>query len=98
MVVQRYETDGGGVVDTKRLSEPLTFFFSKRTIRSRLFKASMGETLATWDHKDAEACGVPTKGLIELYKRQVMTRSSVTRLSLTEHLDGESTRSALGPS
>lgn len=88
MAVQRYEADGDGDVVAKRLAEPLTFFFSKRTLRSRLFKASMGETLATWDAQDAEACGVPTKELIELYKRQVMSKPGVNTKwhKVTAHL------------
>lgn len=67
MAVARYENDGDA--STQRLKHSLLFHFSKRTMKNRLFKASMGETLASWDFAQAEACGIPTKGLIELYQR-----------------------------
>lgn len=67
MTVQRYHSDGP--VDTQRLEAPLTFHFSKQAMRNRLFKASMGETLASWDIDNPEASGIPTKELVELYRR-----------------------------
>ena len=69
MSPQRYENDGD--VDTRRLSEPLRFYFSGRTMRNRLFKASMGETLGLWDSSDVASSGVPSKEIIELYRRCV---------------------------
>ncbi len=47
MVVQRYQNDAR--VDAQGLGEPPTFHFSKRTMKNRFYKASMGETLASWD-------------------------------------------------
>ena len=67
MTVERYENNDQ--IDIGRLQEPLTFHFSKKTARNRLFKASMGETLASWDINDPEASGIPTDEIIELYKR-----------------------------
>ncbi|KAK5425339.1 hypothetical protein LTR34_011231, partial [Exophiala xenobiotica] len=67
MTVERYENNDE--INTGRLREPLTFHFSKKTARNRLFKASMGETLASWDMNDPEASGIPTDEIIELYKR-----------------------------
>lgn len=67
MTVQRYKSDKN--VDTKIVGEALKFHFSKRTMKSRIFKASMGETLASWDGADSAATGVPTKEIVELYRR-----------------------------
>lgn len=70
MTVQRYQSDSN--VDTTILRKPLDFHFSKRTISNRIFKASMGETLASWAGADSQASGVPTKEIVELYKRYVI--------------------------
>jgi 2,4-dienoyl-CoA reductase-like NADH-dependent reductase (Old Yellow Enzyme family) len=51
------------------LGKPLTFEFSGRTAPNRFLKGAMTERLATWDPKDIGARGVPTKELINLYKR-----------------------------
>ncbi|KAJ8100805.1 hypothetical protein POJ06DRAFT_281740 [Lipomyces tetrasporus] len=67
MAVTRYESRGDA--ETQRLRDPLSFQFSKQTMKNRLFKASMGETLASWNLADPEACGIPTKELNELYQR-----------------------------
>jgi hypothetical protein len=66
MSVTRYASAD---VDCDPLRQPLTFEFSKRTARNRLMKASMEERLATWDDKILEKRGIPTKELIELYRR-----------------------------
>jgi hypothetical protein len=55
----------------QRLREPLKLRFSQRTMQNRVFKASMGETLASWDGADSEQSGIPTKEIIELYRRCV---------------------------
>ncbi|KAF9630223.1 hypothetical protein BFW01_g404 [Lasiodiplodia theobromae] len=52
-----------------RLAEQLNFHFSGRTMKNRLMKAAMAEQLATWDPDSAENSGIPTKELIELYRR-----------------------------
>ncbi|KAB2570893.1 NADH-dependent flavin oxidoreductase nadA [Lasiodiplodia theobromae] len=52
-----------------RLAEQLDFHFSGRTMKNRLMKAAMAEQLATWDPDSAENSGIPTKELIELYRR-----------------------------
>lgn len=82
MTVVRYENNDE--INTGRLRKPLTFHFSKKTARNRLFKASMGETLASWDISDPEANGIPTDEIIELYKRLVrlcITTYKSTRLA-----------------
>lgn len=70
MAVERYPNTGN--VDAHVLGKPLTFFFSKQTMKNRLFKASMGETLASWDSSNIEVAGIPTDELIELYKRYAL--------------------------
>lgn len=67
MTVQRYQSDGD--VDTRLFKEPLKFHFSNRIMENRIFKASMGETLASWDGADSEASGSPTKEIVELYRK-----------------------------
>ncbi|KAL7782582.1 NADH oxidase [Trichoderma afarasin] len=68
MGMQRYQ-DSGDAAKQATLGEPLTFHFSKQTMNGRIFKASMGETLATWDFKNIEASGIPTEEIKELYRR-----------------------------
>jgi hypothetical protein len=67
MAYERYHNEGN--VDVHVLKKPLTFHFSKQTMNNRLFKASMGETLASWDSANIEASGIPTEEIIGLYKR-----------------------------
>ncbi|KAI0389962.1 NADH:flavin oxidoreductase/NADH oxidase-like protein [Xylariaceae sp. FL0594] len=66
MPVLRYES---GPADVSRLAEPLKFEFSGRTAKNRFFKAAMSEGLATWHPTEIEKRGIPTKELIELYRR-----------------------------
>ncbi|KAI3322325.1 NADH:flavin oxidoreductase/NADH oxidase-like protein [Xylariaceae sp. AK1471] len=66
MPALRYESDP---VDVSPLAKPLKFEFSGRTAKNRFFKAAMAEGLATWDPTNIEARGIPTKELIELYRR-----------------------------
>jgi hypothetical protein len=68
MPVARYESTE---VDESPLAQPLTFEFSKRTAKNRLMKAAMEERLATWDDNILEKRGLPTKELIDLYRRYV---------------------------
>ncbi|KAI0886457.1 uncharacterized protein GGS22DRAFT_160869 [Annulohypoxylon maeteangense] len=59
----------GEDVDPEPLGRPLAFKFSGRTATNRFLKASMTERLSTWDAKDLPKRGVPTKELINVYKR-----------------------------
>lgn len=53
----------------KALGEPLKFEFSGKTAKNRFLKVSMTERLSTWDAKVFEKRGVPTKELINVYRR-----------------------------
>ncbi|KAI1814446.1 NADH:flavin oxidoreductase/NADH oxidase-like protein [Poronia punctata] len=66
MPVKRYESDPA---DVSRLAQPLEFEFSGRTAKNRFFKAAMAEGLASWHATDVQARGIPTKELVELYRR-----------------------------
>lgn len=59
----------GEDVDPTPLGEPLPFEFSGKVAPNRFLKAAMSERLATWDAKDLPKRGVPTKELINVYKR-----------------------------
>ncbi|KAI1407919.1 hypothetical protein F5Y13DRAFT_173774 [Hypoxylon sp. FL1857] len=59
----------GEDVDPSPLGLPLTFEFSGRTAPNRFLKAAMTERLAIWDPKDLPRRGVPTKELINVYRR-----------------------------
>ena len=67
MPVARYQP--ANEISGKPLGEPLQLTFSKRIVKNRLFKAPMTEQLATWSVPNVEARGIPTKELIELYRR-----------------------------
>ncbi|KAL8932555.1 MAG: hypothetical protein Q9211_006247 [Gyalolechia sp. 1 TL-2023] len=62
----RYESDN---VDASPLGKPLEFSFSGKTAPNRFLKGAMTERLSSWDPKDFEARGIPSKDLINLYKR-----------------------------
>ncbi|KAI8624817.1 NADH:flavin oxidoreductase/NADH oxidase-like protein [Xylariaceae sp. FL1651] len=66
MPVARYES---APVDISPLAQPLKFEFSGRTAKNRFFKAAMAEDLASWHPTNLEERGIPTKELIELYRR-----------------------------
>lgn len=66
MASTRYESDS---YDTSILSQPLAFEFSGRTASNRFMKAAMTERMASWDAKNLEVRGVPSRELINLYKR-----------------------------
>lgn len=55
--------------DPTPLGKPLTFEFSKRTAPNRFLKAAMTERLSTWDPVDLPRRGIPTKELINVYRR-----------------------------
>ena len=56
-------------VDSSPLAQPLSFEFSGKTAKNRFLKAAMTERLSTWDPKNLEKRGVPTKELINVYRR-----------------------------
>ncbi|KAI4139990.1 MAG: hypothetical protein L6R39_006015 [Caloplaca ligustica] len=62
----RYESKD---VDASPLGKPLTFPFSGKTAPNRFLKAAMTERLSSWDPNNFEARGIPSKNLINVYKR-----------------------------
>jgi 2,4-dienoyl-CoA reductase-like NADH-dependent reductase (Old Yellow Enzyme family) len=56
-------------VDPSPLSQPLQFHFSGMTAPNRLLKAAMTEKLASWDPTDMKKRGIPSKELINVYRR-----------------------------
>ncbi|KAL7905182.1 hypothetical protein GGI35DRAFT_461096 [Trichoderma velutinum] len=68
MAMQRYQ-NGDDAAKQTGLGKSLRFYFSKQTMNGRVFKASMGETLATWDFNNMDASGIPTEEIKELYRR-----------------------------
>ncbi|KAK0102219.1 hypothetical protein ONS95_005843 [Cadophora gregata] len=66
MAPQRYSSDSN---DASPLGEPLKFQFSGRVAKNRFLKAAMTERLSSWDPKDFKARGIPSKNLINVYKR-----------------------------
>jgi 2,4-dienoyl-CoA reductase-like NADH-dependent reductase (Old Yellow Enzyme family) len=63
---ERYESD---TKDASPLGKPLKFEFSGKTARNRFLKAAMTERLSSWDPKDLNKRGIPSKNLINVYKR-----------------------------
>lgn len=66
MVQNRYESDEA---DVSKLGQPLEFTFSGRTAPNRFMKAAMTERLSSWDPKNFHARGIPSKNLINVYRR-----------------------------
>jgi len=62
----RYESDN---VDPAPLGKPLHFEFSGQTASNRFLKGAMTERISSWDPKNLEARGVPSKNLVNVYKR-----------------------------
>jgi 2,4-dienoyl-CoA reductase-like NADH-dependent reductase (Old Yellow Enzyme family) len=56
-------------VDPSPLGKPLKFPFSGQTAPNRFLKAAMTERISSWDPKNLEARGIPSKELINLYRR-----------------------------
>lgn len=56
-------------VDASPLGKPLDFDFSGKSAKNRFLKAAMTERLSTWDPKDFSKRGIPTKQLINVYRR-----------------------------
>jgi 2,4-dienoyl-CoA reductase-like NADH-dependent reductase (Old Yellow Enzyme family) len=66
MAPRRYESEKK---DVTPLGKPLNFEFAKKTAQNRFLKGAMTERLSSWDAKNLEARGVPSKNLINVYKR-----------------------------
>ncbi|EPE27258.1 FMN-linked oxidoreductase [Glarea lozoyensis ATCC 20868] len=62
----RYESDTS---DASPLGKPLKFEFSGKTARNRFLKAAMTERISSWDPKDFSKRGIPSKNLINVYRR-----------------------------
>lgn len=63
---RRYEAEHK---DVSPLAKPLNFEFSKKTAQNRFLKGAMTERLSSWDPKNHEARGIPSKNLINVYRR-----------------------------
>ncbi|KAI8955370.1 NADH:flavin oxidoreductase/NADH oxidase [Xylaria longipes] len=59
----------GPDVDPSPLGQPLHFDFSGRTAPNRILKGAMTERLSSWDPKDLPKRGIPSKELINVYRR-----------------------------
>ena len=65
-MADRYESEN---VDVSPLGKPLKFEFSGKTAQNRFMKGAMTERISSWDPKNFEARGIPSKNLINVYKR-----------------------------
>ncbi|KAM3072205.1 hypothetical protein ACMFMG_008664 [Clarireedia jacksonii] len=63
---ERYQSDSS---DASPLGKPLKFEFSGREAKNRFLKGAMAERMSSWDPKDFKARGIPSKELINVYKR-----------------------------
>ena len=66
MASERFSDDK---VDVSALAKPLHFHFANRDASNRFLKAAMTERLSSWSPQDLPKRGVPTKELINAYKR-----------------------------
>ncbi|KAM4067888.1 NADH:flavin oxidoreductase / NADH oxidase family protein [Hirsutella rhossiliensis] len=55
--------------DPSPLAQPLKFDISGKTAKNRFMKAAMTERLSSWDPKVLEKRGVPSKELVNVYRR-----------------------------
>ncbi|TKA83336.1 hypothetical protein B0A55_00626 [Friedmanniomyces simplex] len=62
----RYESQD---VSPAPLGKPLKFEFSGKTASNRFIKGAMTERISSWDPKNFEARGIPSKNLINVYRR-----------------------------
>ncbi|KAK0337862.1 hypothetical protein LTR91_020675 [Friedmanniomyces endolithicus] len=62
----RYESQDGNPAP---LGKPLRFEFSGKTASNRFLKGAMTERISSWDADNFEARGIPSKTLINLYRR-----------------------------
>jgi 2,4-dienoyl-CoA reductase-like NADH-dependent reductase (Old Yellow Enzyme family) len=67
MAPRRYESSEKK--DVSALGKPLDFAFSKVSAQNRFLKGAMTERLSSWDAQNLEARGVPSKNLVNVYKR-----------------------------
>ncbi|RYO93877.1 hypothetical protein DL762_000832 [Monosporascus cannonballus] len=67
MTVRRHT--GAEPVDPTPLGEPLHFAFSSKTAPTRFLKAALSERLSSWHPSDLSKRGVPSKELINVYRR-----------------------------
>lgn len=66
MGARRYDSQA---VDAAPLGKALDFAFSGKSAKNRFLKAAMTERLSTWDANDFKKRGIPTKELINVYRR-----------------------------
>jgi 2,4-dienoyl-CoA reductase-like NADH-dependent reductase (Old Yellow Enzyme family) len=66
MAPTRYQSESS---DASPLGKPLKFEFSGKTAKNRFLKAAMTERISSWDPKDFKKRGIPSKNLINVYKR-----------------------------
>ncbi|KAF2774174.1 FMN-linked oxidoreductase [Teratosphaeria nubilosa] len=66
MAPVRYESSD---VSAEPLGKPLHFEFSGKTAPNRFIKGAMTERISSWDPKNFEAGGVPSKNLVNVYRR-----------------------------
>ncbi|KAM0808397.1 hypothetical protein AB5N19_08740 [Seiridium cardinale] len=66
MAPNRFE---GERTDAAPLGKPLKFEFSGKTASNRFLKAAMTERLSSWDPQDLPKRGVPSKELVNVYRR-----------------------------
>ncbi|EQL04231.1 NADH:flavin oxidoreductase/NADH oxidase [Ophiocordyceps sinensis CO18] len=55
--------------DPSPLAQPLKFDISGKTAKNRFLKASMTERLSSWDPKVLEKRGIPSKELVNVYRK-----------------------------
>ena len=56
-------------VDVSPLEQPLEFLPSGKKAPNRFLKAAMTERLSSWDPKELTPRGIPSKELVNVYKR-----------------------------
>ncbi|QRV93331.1 NADH:flavin oxidoreductase/NADH oxidase [Ceratobasidium sp. AG-Ba] len=64
----RYEPPTPSVQDAELLGETIALPFSKRLLKSRIFKASTGERMSSWDENDLSKRGIPFDRVANLYE------------------------------
>lgn len=66
MAPKRYDAEK---VDPSPLGQPLHFSFSNRTAPNRFLKGAMTERVSSWSSTNLDVRGVPSKELINVYRR-----------------------------
>jgi 2,4-dienoyl-CoA reductase-like NADH-dependent reductase (Old Yellow Enzyme family) len=67
MATKRYSS--AEKVDPSPLGQPLPFEFSGKTAKNRFLKSAMSEQQSSFDEKDVTKRGIPSKELVNLYRR-----------------------------